>query len=88
MDLENIMLSEMSKTNYTWYHSYVESKKIQMNVHTKETDSWTWRTALWSPKGRTLQGDGVGSWGEQIEATVYRMDEKTKVLLYSTGNYI
>ena len=39
MDLENIMLSEMSKTNYTWYHSYVESKKIQMNVHTKETDS-------------------------------------------------
>ena len=32
------MLSEMSKTNYTWYHSYVESKKIiQMNVHTKET---------------------------------------------------
>ena len=38
--------------------------------------------------GRALQGDGVGSWGEQIEATVYRMDEKTKVLLYSTGNYI
>ena len=57
-------------------------------IYETETDSWTWRTALWSPKGRTLQGDGVGSWGEQIEATVYRMDEKTKVLLYSTGNYI
>ena len=27
MDLENIMLSEMSKTNTVYYHLYVESKE-------------------------------------------------------------
>ena len=43
MDLEGIMLSEISqrKTNAVWYHSCVESKKIQQTseCNKKETDS-------------------------------------------------
>ena len=37
MDLENIMLSEISqgKTNTVCYHLYVESKIIQTNVYGK-----------------------------------------------------
>ena len=48
MDLEIIILSEVSQTNTIWHHSYVESKKkkmIQMNfIYKIETD-------LWLPKG-------------------------------------
>ena len=37
MDLENVMLSEISQTNTVWYPFYVESKKkIQMNVYAKQ----------------------------------------------------
>ena len=37
MDLEIIILSEVSqtKTNIVWYHLYVESKKMQMNLFTQ-----------------------------------------------------
>ena len=49
MDLEIIILNEVSQTNTIWHHLYVESKKkkkmIQMNfIHKTETD-------LWLPKG-------------------------------------
>ena len=39
MNLEIIILSEVSqkvKTNTVWYHFYVESKKIQINLFTKQ----------------------------------------------------
>ena len=37
MDLEIIILSEVSQTNIQCYHLYVESKKmIQMNLFTKQ----------------------------------------------------
>ena len=43
MDLENIMLSEVSQrmTNTIWYRLYVESKKYNklVNIAKKETDS-------------------------------------------------
>ena len=43
MDLEGIMLSEISqrKTNAVWYQLYVESKKTQQTseYNKKETDS-------------------------------------------------
>ena len=37
MDLENIMLSEISqrKTNTVWYHLYVESKKYYKWMYVK-----------------------------------------------------
>ena len=41
MDLENIMLSELSlrKTNTIWFHSYVESNKKTELTSKTETDS-------------------------------------------------
>ena len=41
MDLEGIMLSEISQTNTGWYHLYGESKKRQQTSdwNKKETDS-------------------------------------------------
>ena len=30
--------------------------------HRKETNSWTWRTALWLPRGRGREWDGLGVW--------------------------
>ena len=43
MNLEGIMLSEISQTkkNTVWYHLYVESKKIQQTseLKKKEADS-------------------------------------------------
>ena len=63
MDLENIMLSEISqrKTNTIWFHLYVESKKTkQMNVYTKtEADSQINETHYWLAVGRE-KGEGVG----------------------------
>ena len=42
MDLEGIMLSEISqiKTNILWYHFYMESKKREANSETQRTDWW------------------------------------------------
>ena len=55
MVLENIILSEASqtKTNTVWYHLYVESKNSTNGpIYKIETDSWTWKTKFWLPKGR------------------------------------
>ena len=29
----------------------------------KETNSWTWRTDLWLPRGTEKEWKGLGSWG-------------------------
>ena len=60
MDLEIIILSEVSQTNIIWYHLYVESKKkIDTNelIYKIETDSQASQTNLWLPKGK---GGGEG----------------------------
>ena len=55
MDLEIIILSEISqrKTNIT----YMWNLKYDTNelIYQRETDSQTWKTNLWLPKG-----EGVG----------------------------
>ena len=60
MDLEGIMLSEISQTGKvnTVYHIYVESKKIQQTgeYNKKETNSQIWRTNQWLPAGRWGRG--------------------------------
>ena len=32
-------------------------------IYRKETNSWTWRTDLWLPRGRGREWDGLGVWG-------------------------
>ena len=41
-----------------------------MNIHIKQTESGTWRTDWW------LGRNGVGGWGLQMQAFIYRMDKK------------
>ena len=52
VDLENSILSQVSQTekvNSTWYHLYVESKKlIQMNLCTKEKQTHRHRKQTYS----------------------------------------
>ena len=53
-----------TKTNITWYHLYVESKKmLQMNLFTKQ--KWTHRlwTQTWLSKEKDGRGrDRLGVW--------------------------
>ena len=50
IDLEIIILSEVSQTkaDIIWYHLYVESKKILMNLFTKQKQSYRYRTQTYS----------------------------------------
>ena len=66
MDLESILLSEVSQTEkdkYLWYKLYVESKKkmIKMNLYElkykKEINSEAQKTNLWLPKRK--RGGGI-----------------------------
>ena len=60
MDLKNIMISEISqtKTNFIWYHSYMDYKNnTNKCIYKIETDSQTQKTNLRSPTGR-VRGEG------------------------------
>ena len=76
MDLEIIILSEVSQKDKYHTISHVESKKmIQMNLFTKQTDSQTQKTNLWLPKGKG------GGWINQDfvinrYTTVYKIDKQ------------
>ena len=79
MDLEMIMLSEVSqtKTNITLYHLYVESKKNDTNelVYKTEIDSQTQKTNLRLPNGKGV-GDKSGTWGKHTNTTIYNIDKQ------------
>ena len=63
MDLEGIMLSEISqrKTNTVWYHLYVESKKYnkQMNI-TKQKQIHRYREQTNGYQWEDGSGEGQG----------------------------
>ena len=53
------------KTEIIWYHFRVESKKNNTNesISKTETDSQTWKTNLWLPRGKEgAGGDKLGIW--------------------------
>ena len=55
MDLEIIILSEVSqteKTNIIWYHLYVESKENDRNELTYKIQIDPQKTNIWLPKGK------------------------------------
>ena len=62
MDLQIVILSEVSQTEKEKYHmTSWNLERIDTNVLNKtETDSQTWRTALWLPSGRALEREGLG----------------------------
>ena len=62
MDLEIIILSEVSQTKISYDIAYIWHLKYDTDEHICETDSQTWRTDLWLPS-RGWGRDGVGVWG-------------------------
>ena len=90
MDLETIILSEVSqtKTNTTWQHLHVELKICHKGTYLPNRDRLTDTREL------TYGCQGAGCWGwEELELGISRCQLLyigwiNKVLLYSTGNYI
>ena len=63
---ETIILSEVSQKEKYKYHmmSHIWNLKYGTNesIYRKETNSWTWSTDLWLPRGREREWDGLGVW--------------------------
>ena len=61
-DLGIIILSEVSQTNI-WYHLYVESKKvIQMNLFTKQKQTYRYRKQTYGyQRGKVAGRDKSGA---------------------------
>ena len=58
-------------------------------TYTTETDSQTWRTDLWLPRGREREwGHTVWEFGISRCKLIHLESINNKVLLCSTGNYI
>ena len=88
MDLEIIILSEVSQKNTIWYHLHVESKIWPKWTYPWNRNIQTQRTDLWLPRGR--EGGRVMDWEFEVSRCKLLHLEwiNNKVLLYSTGNYI
>ena len=78
MDLDNIMLSEVSQTNNTWYHLYVESKKQYKWIYIQNRN----RNTDIENKLIVSQGESEGereklrAWDEQIWTTIHKIDKQ------------
>jgi len=63
MELETLILSKSKRERqipygitYIWNVIYGTNEPI----YRKETNSWTWRTDLWLPRGKGKKWDGLG----------------------------
>ena len=67
MQLDILTLSEVSQREKDKYHmiSHIWNLKYGTNepIYRKETNSQTWRTEVWLPRGRGREWDGRGVWG-------------------------
>ena len=63
MELETLIRSEVSQTEKDKYHDITDIWNLIYGTNEplcrKETNSWTWRTGLWSPTGRGRDGLGL-----------------------------
>ena len=89
MDLEIIILSEVSQKEKDKYHMIslicVIQNMTQMNLFTKQKQIHRHREKTCGCQGGGGWGrDGLGVWDWQMQTIIYRMDKQ----LYSTGNYI
>ena len=64
----------------------MESNYDKELIYKTETDSPTYRTGLWLPRGRWMGEGRTGSLG--LAGASDYIEWINKVLLYSTGNYI
>ena len=67
MELETLILSEVSQKEKDKYHPY-DITFLVANIQHKQTfpqekKSWTWRIDLLSPRGMGREWVGLGAWG-------------------------
>ena len=62
MQLETLILSKSERERQIYDNTYIWNLIYSTNerIHRKETNSWTWRTDLWLPRGRRREWDGLG----------------------------
>ena len=91
MDLEIIILSQVSQTEKDKYHMIallcgILKKNIQMNLFTKQKQSHRCRKEIYDYWG-WRQGEGI-NWetGVDVYTLLYIKQITNKDLLYSTGN--
>ena len=68
MDLEILILSEVKserERQIPYAITYIQTITYGTNesIYRKETNSRTWRTDFWLPRGRGRKWDGLGVWG-------------------------
>ena len=80
MELENIILSEMSQKDKDKYHMI---SPAQMNI-SSEKKIMDLEKRLWLPDGRGRECEGSGAWANQTQP---RIDLKV-ILLNSIKNYV
>ena len=63
MELETFIVSEVRKRHHMIF-TYIWNLIHGTNepFYRKETNSWTWRTDLWLPRGKGREWDGPGVW--------------------------
>ena len=83
MDLEGIMLSEISqrKTNAVWYQLYVESKKTQQTSEYNKKETHRYREQA---SGYQWGEAGQGVAEREIQTIMCKISHKA--ILCSTGN--
>ena len=52
LELETLILSEVSQKTNTIYHLYLESNIWHKGTYLQKRNSWTWSTDLWLSRGR------------------------------------
>ena len=80
MDLEIVILSEVSQTEKEKYHMisliFLWNLKKDANelIYKTEIDLQILKTNLWLPKGKCWERAKAGAWDEHMHTTVYKID--------------
>ena len=83
--LESSLLNNLC-LDTIWYHLYVESKIGPKWTYLWNRNRLRRRTDLWLSKRKGLGEHKLGAWGQQIQTTICKINNK--FLLYSTENHI
>ena len=88
VDLQNMILSEISHTQKDKYHDITHmwnliSKKKDTNelAYKTEADLKVSKMNLWLPKGKCVSGDKSGTWHEHRRTNTYKMGNQQRPII-------
>ena len=74
MDLEIILISEVSQKEKDKYH--VISLKYGKNEPIYKTETDSQKTDLWLPREKGREWEGLGTWGKQMQNVAFGVDQQ------------